>query len=419
MKKKIRKCLQVTIFSLFSVFLLTNCDKTPTLTTKKITEITLTTAKSGGDISNDGGTVITERGVCWSTNPNPTIADKKTINGSGVGSFTSVITGLTINTTYYLRSYATNSKGTAYGNEISFIIENNKIPIVTTDKITVITHATAKSGGNISSDGGAAIIEQGVCWSTHSKPTIANNKTIDSSGVGAFTSYATHLTANTTYYVRAYATNNVGTGYGNVLSFTTLKEEKDKVIDIDGNVYKTVTIGTQTWMAENLKTTKYNDGTEIPNEITLWANITTPSYCWYSNSQHAKDTYGALYNWYAISDKICPTGWHMPFLDEWEKLIDYLGGLSVAGGKLKETDTTHWYNPNAGATNETGFTALPGGYHDENKFIYMRSRGYWWTKTGCGACKIAFAITMFHHVNNVKKEDLNTHWGLSARCVKN
>jgi uncharacterized protein (TIGR02145 family) len=137
--------------------------------------------------------------------------------------------------------------------------------------------------------------------------------------------------------------------------------------DQDGNVYKTITIGTQTWMAENLRTTKYRDGSAIPNitDKTAWGNISTGAYCNYNNTTSADTiaTYGRLYNWYAATESrnIAPAGWHVPNDAEWETLIYYLGGFSVAGGKMKETGTTHWISPNTGATNESGFTALPSG----------------------------------------------------------
>jgi len=139
----------------------------------------------------------------------------------------------------------------------------------------------------------------------------------------------------------------------------------ETVSDIDGNVYHTVTIGTQVWMVENLKTTKYNDGTAIPlvTDGTAWSNLTTPGYCWYNNDAATyKTTYGALYNWYAVhTEKLCPTGWHVPTDGELTTLTDFLGGELIAGGKMKETGTTHWLSPNTGATNESGFTAVPTG----------------------------------------------------------
>ena len=194
------------------------------VTTNTLSSITQTTATCGGNIASDGASSITSRGVCWSsTNSNPTILDAKTNNGNGIGSFTSSITGLTAGTTYYIRAYATNSVGTAYGNTRTFITLSPTLPsgIVTT-QISSITQNTASGGGSIANDGGATITSRGICWSsTNSNPTIFNSISSNGSGIGSFTSSLIGLTANTTYFVRAFATNSVGTSYGNVISFTT------------------------------------------------------------------------------------------------------------------------------------------------------------------------------------------------------
>jgi hypothetical protein len=195
----------------------------PTLTTTAISSITQTTATSGGNISSDGGNSVTSRGVCWSTSTGPSVAlSTKTSDATGPGSFTSAITGLNLNTTYYVRAYATNSVGTAYGNEISFTSSGATIPTLTTAVISLITQTTATSGGNISSDGGVSVTARGVCWSTTTGPTTSDSKTTNGTGTGSFVSSLTGLTANyTTYYVRAYATNSVGTAYGNEQVFAT------------------------------------------------------------------------------------------------------------------------------------------------------------------------------------------------------
>jgi hypothetical protein len=192
----------------------------PVLSTTTASSITSTTATSGGIVSSNGGAVVTARGVCWSTNSNPTIIDNKSSDGTGSGTFSSFLIGLTANTTYYVRAYATNSIGTAYGNQISFRTAVNSPTIITT-AATSITSTTANSGGNITSDGGGAISQRGVCWGTTSNPTTANNKTSNGSGTGIFTSSLTSLSAGVTYFVRAYAINNSGTYYGNELTFRT------------------------------------------------------------------------------------------------------------------------------------------------------------------------------------------------------
>lgn len=243
--------------------------------------------------------------------------------------------------------------------------DSAQLPTITTTQVTLITPTTASSGGNITSDNGGSIIVRGVCWSTSENPTTTNSKTEDGTGTGSFVSSITGLTAATTYYLKAYATNSAGTQYGSQISFTT--EDPVSIEDVEGTSYKVVRIGTQLWMAENLKTTKYSNGdligTTSPATLNL-AGLTGNTYQWaYDGDESNVATYGRLYSGYAVLDirKVCPIGWHVPSNDEWSILATYLGGLNVAGGKLKETGTTHWLIPNTGATNETGFTALPSG----------------------------------------------------------
>jgi uncharacterized protein (TIGR02145 family) len=360
----------------------------PSLTTIAVINIAADSARSGGNITNDGGSSVFDRGICWSTTSNPTIADYSLYIGTGTGSFTDRITGLTESTTYHVRAFATNSVGTAYGNELTFTTNAISLPALTTVSITDISASSATSGGNITSDGGASVLDRGVCWSTLANPTTADYTTSDGTGIGGFISNITGLTDGTLYHVRAYATNSKGTAYGNELTFTT-SVAGATVQDIDGNVYNTVTIGTQTWTVENLMTTRFDDGTSISlvTDNSAWSSSNAPAYCWFNNDAASyQATYGALYNWYAINPasnggkNICPTGWHAPTDPEWTNLTTFLGGLSVAGGKLKETGTTHWQSPNTGATNETGFTALPGGSRDmSGAFTPIGTVGYYWT----------------------------------------
>ncbi len=195
----------------------------PTVTTNTVTNVTQTTATCGGNVTSDGGATITARGVCWSTSQNPTVNNSHTTNGTGAGNFTSSITGLSPNTTYYVRAYATNSAGTAYGVQRTFTTEQNiTAPTVTTNTVTNVTQTTATCGGNVTNSGGANVTARGVCWSTSQNPTVSNSHTTDGTGTGSFTSNITGLSPNTTYYVRAYATNSAGTAYGVQRSFTTL-----------------------------------------------------------------------------------------------------------------------------------------------------------------------------------------------------
>src|SRR5690554_5475820 len=186
------------------------------------------------------------------------------------------------------------------------------------------------------------------------------------------------------------------------------------ITDIDGNTYKTVTIGTQTWMAENLKVTKYNDGIAIPNvtDNTAWRELATGALCDYANTPSNSETYGKLYNWHAVNTgKLCPTGWHVPSDAEWTELTDYLGGTSVAGGKLKETGTTHWAR-NTGATNETGFTALPGGGRDDSGTFYgIGGDGFWWSATEHYA--LAWYRFMLYYLSSVLRDSNRKEVGRS------
>ena len=200
------------------------------MSTNPVTSITINSALSGGTINDNGGSSITARGICWSTNSNPTIADSKTSNGTGTGTFTSQLTGLALSTTYYTRAYAINGLGTSYGAQQSFTTGNGSVSINTAE-ISDIQTTSAVSGGHVLEDGGATITARGVCWSTNPNPTIADDKTEEGSGLGSFTSQITDLTLDTTYYVRSYAINDVETTYGQEVSFKT----KNSKLYLDDN----------------------------------------------------------------------------------------------------------------------------------------------------------------------------------------
>ena len=198
----------------------TNDYSMPFVTTNDVTDITAIAAVCGGNITDDGGFEVTARGICWSTNQNPSIIDMHTTDGTGAGIFSSSITGLTIDTTYYVRAYATTSKGTSYGGIREFTTQNG-LATVTTSEVTNITAISAICGGNVIDSGGLEVIERGICWSSTQTPTITDNHTTDGTGMGIFTSSITELSTSTTYYVRAYATTNKGTSYGAQNAFTT------------------------------------------------------------------------------------------------------------------------------------------------------------------------------------------------------
>jgi uncharacterized protein (TIGR02145 family) len=194
------------------------------------------------------------------------------------------------------------------------------------------------------------------------------------------------------------------------------------VLDADGNIYGTVTIGTQVWMTENLKTTKLNDNNVIPlvSNATSWSNLTSQGYCYCDNDESYKPVYGLLYNWHAVnSGKLCPTGWRVPNETDWTTLVNYLGGSSSAGGLLKEAGTGHWNSPNTGATNSSGFTALPGGGRGEDGiFGFLRTYGNWWESTEYNTNN-AWYRGMHYNDSNIDRASYNKKAGFSVRCIKN
>jgi uncharacterized protein (TIGR02145 family) len=325
--------------------------------------------------------------------------------------------------TYNVTLITTNANGNDTETKTGYIIvsdPNPQLPTLTTTAISNIANTTATSGGNITNQGSSAVTARGVCWSTSQNPTIANSKTTDGSETGSFTSNLTGLTTNTTYYVRAYATNSAGTAYGNQQSFTTTGTTTNcgTVTDIDGNVYNTVTIGTQCWMVENLKTTRYKDGSTIPTGLSNseWLNTTSGAYAIYNNEPANNITYGKLYNWYAVNTgKLAPTGWHVPTEAELHTLITYLGGSSVAGGKMKST--TLWKSPNTGATNSSGFTCLPSGARfNDGAFFFIEESGFYWssTLTNGGIYKRLF----YNSSNTYSDYSSSGNNGFSVRCIK-
>lgn len=504
----------IVVLPLFLCFAC-NEAKIPVVTTNTVTEISTTTALSGGVITDDGGGTIMAQGVCWDTLGWPKINDSITVDTAAALSFSSRITGLLPNTTYYVRAYATNIAGTGYGNLESFITLGGEPSATATDASNIEPHSATLNGavtaallatnvdfeygtttsygntvsspqtpvtGDAAVDVSADIMDLtpgttyhfriraensiGVIYSSDmifTTPgqvpdavteavsdleinTVTLNGSVNPNYLsttvafewGTSTSYGNSatatqspvtgsasvnvsadlsgLTAGTTYHFRIRATNELGTTNGDDMTFTTYV-----LADADNNFYYSVTIGTQTWIQENLKTTHYRDGTGIPlvTDNTEWKNLSSPGYCWYDNNETSyKVTYGALYNWYTVkTGKICPTGWHVPTNGEWVILTNYLGGESVAGDKLKEAGSIHWGNLNAG-TNETGFTGLPGGNRiDDGTFSGTGLYGLWWSASASLATTSYYATLYYNSGSLVRGGNLNVY-GLSIRCIK-
>lgn len=290
------------------------------------------------------------------------------------------------------------------------------VPVVKTVSLTSVTATSVSCRGNVTSDGGSTIKTRGVCWGTKPNPTTSNSKTTSSVGTGEYVCLLSGLITDTKYYVRAYATNSSGTSYGEEQSFTTL------LADVDGNIYKTVTIGTQVWMAENLRTTKYRNGNLISKitDPTAWASQTTGAYCSYDNSTSNYTTYGYLYNWYAATDArfIAPTGWHIPTQAEWTTLMNYLGGASVAGPVLMDTGNSYWTGSYTGATNTSGFTALPGGClfaptGSSYGFNNITTWGVWWSTLDSNTNNTLLISNGVASLNTLSKNS-----GCSVRCIR-
>ncbi|MES3016762.1 MAG: hypothetical protein V4721_03240 [Bacteroidota bacterium] len=192
-----------------------------TVTTNSILDLTVNSASSGGNVTSTGGGTVSARGICWSTTTNPTISNSRTINGSGAGSFTASMTTLTHSTRYYVRAYATNQLGTSYGAQQQFNTLSIVLPTVTTSSITSIARTSATAGGSVTSDGGGTVTERGLCYSTLTNPTILSTKRVVGAGEGSFSTSLSSLSANTRYYVRAYAINEIGVSYGVQQQFNT------------------------------------------------------------------------------------------------------------------------------------------------------------------------------------------------------
>ena len=294
------------------------------------------------------------------------------------------------------------------------------LPEVTTDEITEITNTTALGKATVTNYGHNKFMSRGLCWSTSAIPTINDYQLIDSSiGLGTFTGLITGLNSNTDYYFRGWADNSKGTAYGKAIKFRT-----QAIVDADGNSYATTAIGTQVWLKQNLRTSKYSNEDLIPTGVD-WGNLTSGAWSYPNGTSANNDPYGKLYNWYAATDprKLCPTGYHVPSDSEWTILENFLGGSSIAGGKLKEAGISHWSPPNTGADNSSGFTGLPGGNRRgavNSVYDVFGTMARHWTSTEVDV-DAALGRDLVHNgtqVVNGLTNQFNKKYGFSVRCIK-
>ena len=331
----------------------------------------------------------------------------------------------------------------AYGAQVQFAtISGANIPTISTKEISNITQNTASGGGNVSDEGSSSVVARGVCWSTSQNPTIAGSHTNDGSGTGQFTSTITGLNANTTYFVRAYATNSTGTAYGNQLQFATQGSGGSgepcpgmETITYGGQVYNTVLIGSQCWMKENL-----NIGTMIPGDDEMQDNGIFEKYC-YDDDPANCDEYGGLYQWNELmqyvtnegAQGLCPEGWHLPTDAEWTGLTDYVSSQpeylcnSITSYIAKAlAATTNWNSSsntcavgnNPSANNATGFSGLPGGYRlYDGTYHHIEDDGYWWSSTEYSTTG-AWSRTMNYGNAYVGRNGNVKGYGFSVRCLR-
>jgi uncharacterized protein (TIGR02145 family) len=399
--------------------------KIPTALTQEPTNLSIEGATLNGTVNaNDLSTTVTFEYGITPSHGNSVAAIPGQVTGNTSTNVSCPITGLTVRTLYYFRVKTVNSLGTVYGNDISFWTTGN-VPSVTTNAAKQIKGTSAILNGIVNANEFSTEVtfefgqstSYGTTFSAIEGPAVGNADTYVSFPV-------TGLIPETIYHFRIKGVNFLGYTYANDLAFKT---PPLTINDIDGNTYTAVTIGNQVWMAENLKTTRFNDNTLIPlvPDIDQWLGLTSPGYCWYNNDEtRYKPEYGAIYNWYTLDTlrngrkNVCPVGWHPPSLTEWREMIEYIGG-SGNGEKLMETGTSHWPDPNDNATNETGFTGIPGGARFATGY-FMGTQNYArFLTSSLNNYSSAWSIQLDYSLTQVLPLPITKADGASVRCVKN
>jgi len=392
--------------------------------------VTPTTAQCEYNILSDGGSPVHERGLCWGTTPAPTIDGSHSTEGSGTGNFVGTMGELTPVTDYFVRPFAINEVGIAYGDQRTFGTppETGPPSVITNDPAEITTNSVVVFG-SISDAGGAEITDKGFCWNTEPMPTVDNASHVVGSGPDPFELTITDLVPNTTYFVRAFASNMHGDGYGEQVEFTT-HDVFGELVDVrDERVYITVQIGELVWMAQNL-----DHGEMIDGSIPAPDDEAIQKYC-YDNNPANCEKYGGLYTWhemmqYNLDDPhgVCPDGWHIPSDEEWKILEMHLemSGDDVnlegwrgidQGGKLKALGDEFWDPPNEGATDEFGFRAIgAGGRSTVGDFGGLNLYTLFWTSTWVEP--LPWYRSVFGNRADIGRNAGNVQYGNSVRCVK-
>lgn len=394
----------------------------PTAVTGAASSLTGTSAVLNGTVNanNLSTTVMFDYGSNTGYG-NSVSAAQSPVSGATNSAVTYNLTGLAANSTYHYRVRATSSAGTTYGDDVPF--NTLQFPAAAVTLATSVGFTTATMNGTVNANGYSTTVtfEYGLTIG-YGGSSASSPGTVTGSAVTPVSSAVTGLVAGSTYHYRVKAVSAAGISYSGDMTFTLVPTT---VVDFDGNVYNIVIIGDQAWFKENLKTTHYNNGVSIPNITsgTTWYTLTTGAWCNYDNSAANGTVYGHLYNWFAIIDntKLCPAGWHVATQPEVSQLGTNLGGIDVAGGKLKETGTAHWQAPNTGATNSTGFTALGAGHREGNDghFTSILQYSNWWTGTDQGGnYAIAWDTDYASATLNDNHGDIPKYMGLPVRCIK-
>ncbi|MDD3875311.1 MAG: fibrobacter succinogenes major paralogous domain-containing protein [Bacteroidales bacterium] len=408
----------------------------PSVSTSAPYNVLFASASCGAYVTSDGGSPVIERGICMNTSGSPTVADVMVSSGSGPGSYSGNFSNLALNTTYYLRAYATNNVGTAYGNEVSFTTLNT--PTLTTDSTINLHYFSTTIASTLVSDGGLNLSTKGICWSKNPNPTLSDSVVTSNLGTGPYNCQITGLRPMTTYYVRAFATNPAGTAYGNQLSFTTLNNTNSFVDDRDNQGYNTVILGNQEWMSENLR--------YLPEVVGPASGSDTLPYYYVYNYNGISplaarmtseyQTYGVLYNWEAALTA-CPSSWHLPSENEFYILQNYLiaNGYNYdgtfSGNKIAKAmaDSTFWavsnvtgdIGKNLSQNNSSGFSARPAGYRNNSSgnFLQLQSEIRFQTSTPDYGGNGPRTFLLRYDDENLTYYTTPYNSGISVRCVKN